>query len=157
MQDGNGAGRTAWGAQELCGQAWAVGDRENGKKSDEAGRVLTPTPSKNFRFRSGSGRANRGVLPPHSMYLTNGIVSLPAIVTVDTKLYLYPMYNDLTVRNGRLINNRPNGITGIQQAAQIKKEMKRAAKISVMEEAIYRAEMRADMVESMMPAKRIER
>jgi hypothetical protein len=67
------------------------------------------------------------------------------------------MYNDLTVRNGRLINNRPNGITGIQQAAQIKKEMKRAAKISVMEEAIYRAEMRADMVESMMPAKRIER
>lgn len=59
------------------------------------------------------------------------------------------MYNDLTVKNGRLINNRPNGITGIQQAAQIKKELKREQKISMMEEAMFRAEMRADRVESM--------
>jgi len=54
------------------------------------------------------------------------------------------MYNDLTVRNGRLINNRPNNITGIQQAAQIKKEMKRESKISMMEEAIVRAEMKSE-------------
>lgn len=56
------------------------------------------------------------------------------------------MYNDLTVRNGRLINNRPNGITGIQQAAQIKKEMKREKKISMMEEAIVRAEMKTEIM-----------
>jgi len=63
------------------------------------------------------------------------------------------MYNDLTVRNGRLINNRPNDVTGIQQAAQIKKEMKKQEKISMMEEAIFRAEMRADLVEYMKERK----
>lgn len=57
-------------------------------------------------------------------------------------------YNDLTVRNGRLINNRPNDVTGIQQAAQIKKAMKREEKIAIMEEAMYRAEMKADLAEA---------
>lgn len=57
-------------------------------------------------------------------------------------------YNDLTVRNGRLINNRPNDITGIQQAAQIKKQMKREEKIAMMEEAMFRAEMKADLAEA---------
>ncbi len=64
------------------------------------------------------------------------------------------MYNDLTVRNGRLINNRPNDVTGIQQAAQIKKDLKREQKISMMEEAIYRAEMRSDLMESLMENKK---
>ena len=63
------------------------------------------------------------------------------------------MYNDLTVRNGRLINNRPNDVTGIQQATQIKKELKREQKIAMMEEAIYRAEMRSDMMESLKERK----
>jgi hypothetical protein len=63
------------------------------------------------------------------------------------------MYNDLTVKNGRLINNRPNGVTGIQQAAQIKNDLKREKKIEMMTEAIYRAEMRSEMVESMMGKK----
>lgn len=59
------------------------------------------------------------------------------------------MYNDLTVKNGRLINNRPNSITGIQQAAQIKKEIKRQEKISLMEEAILRAKMKEDIMEAL--------
>jgi hypothetical protein len=63
------------------------------------------------------------------------------------------MYNDLTVRNGRLINNRPNGITGIQQAAQIKKEMKRESKISMMEEAIVRGEMKSETMKYLKPIK----
>jgi hypothetical protein len=63
------------------------------------------------------------------------------------------MYNDLTVRNGRLINNRPNSISGIQKACQIKKELKKQEKIAVMEEAMYRAEMRADLMESMKERK----
>ena len=63
------------------------------------------------------------------------------------------MYNDLTVRNGRLINNRPNDVTGIQKAVQIKKELKRQEKIATMSEAMFRAEMRADLVESMRPDK----
>ena len=64
------------------------------------------------------------------------------------------MYNDLTVRNGRLINNRPNDVTGIQQAVRIKKEMTKAEKISMMSEAMYQAEMRADMMESLMELKK---
>lgn len=55
------------------------------------------------------------------------------------------MYNDLTVKDGRLINNRPNGTTGIQQAVQIKKDLKREKKVSMMAEAMYRGEMMADI------------
>jgi|LakMenEpi03Aug12_release.lakeMendotaPanAssembly.Ray.scaffolds.fasta_scaffold1568054_1 3-dehydroquinate dehydratase len=58
-------------------------------------------------------------------------------------------YNDLTVKNGRLINTRPNDVTGIQQAVQIKKELKRAEKIATMSEAMFQAEMKADLVESL--------
>lgn len=59
-------------------------------------------------------------------------------------------YNGLTVKGGRLINQLPNGMTGIQRAAQIKKEMKRAEKISMMSEAMYQAEIRADLTEKLM-------
>ena len=55
----------------------------------------------------------------------------------------------LTVKDGRLQNDRPNGVTGIQHAADMRKMMKREEKISMMEEAMYRAEMRADMMEKM--------
>lgn len=53
--------------------------------------------------------------------------------------------NGLSVRNGRLINNRPDGVTGIQRLAELKKARKREEKVSMMEEAMYRAELRADM------------
>jgi hypothetical protein len=56
----------------------------------------------------------------------------------------------LTVKNGRLVNDRPDGMTGIQHAADMRKMLKREEKISMMETAMYRAEMRADMGEYMM-------
>lgn len=59
------------------------------------------------------------------------------------------MYNDLTVKNGRLINTRPNDVTGIQKAVQMKKELKRSEKIATMSEAMFQAEMKADLVESL--------
>jgi hypothetical protein len=58
-------------------------------------------------------------------------------------------YNDLTVKNGRLINNRPNGITGIQQAAQIKKDLKKAEKIQMYSEAVSIGMQKADAIEQM--------
>lgn len=58
-------------------------------------------------------------------------------------------YNDLIVRNGRLINLRGNDKSGIQKAVQMKKDIKRAEKIAMMSEAMYQAEMRAEMMESM--------
>jgi hypothetical protein len=58
-------------------------------------------------------------------------------------------YNDLTVKNGRLINNRPNAITGIQQAAQIKKDLKKAEKIQMYSEAVSIGMQKADAIEQM--------
>jgi hypothetical protein len=53
----------------------------------------------------------------------------------------------LTVKNGRLVNERPNGVTGIQQAADIKKTMKRAKKISMIADAINLADARENFRE----------
>ena len=42
----------------------------------------------------------------------------------------------LTVKDGMLINNRPDSVSGIQQACDMKKAIKRAEKISVYSEAV---------------------
>jgi hypothetical protein len=55
----------------------------------------------------------------------------------------------LEIRNGRLINNAPDGMTGIQKAAMMKKARRVEEKTMIMENAMYRAEMRADMMENM--------
>ncbi len=55
----------------------------------------------------------------------------------------------LEVRNGRLINNAPDGMTGIQKLAMVKKARYVEEKTMIMENAMYRAEMRADMMEKM--------
>jgi hypothetical protein len=56
-------------------------------------------------------------------------------------------YDGLTVKDGMLINNRPDGQTGIAQAAQLRKSMKRAEKISTMATAFSMGEMVSDMGE----------
>ena len=53
----------------------------------------------------------------------------------------------LTVNGGMEINNRPDGQTGIQQAAQFKKVAKRAEKIQTMSEAVFLGNIRAEMME----------
>jgi hypothetical protein len=77
----------------------------------------------------------------------------------DAKSYLHKKlrvmnYNDLTVKNGRLINNRPNDKTGIQQAAEIKKAMKTAEKIDMMAQAVAIGTIKAEVIESMNPRMR---
>lgn len=54
-------------------------------------------------------------------------------------------YSGLTVKDGMLINNRPNGQTGIAQAAQLKKAMQRAEKISTMSTAFMMGETMSEM------------
>lgn len=51
----------------------------------------------------------------------------------------------LTQKDGMLINNRPDGQTGIQQIAQMRKEMKRAEKISTYSDAFSLGEMKSEM------------
>ena len=48
----------------------------------------------------------------------------------------------LGMKDGRLVNERPCGMTGIQQAVDLKKAMKREQKIEMMVEADVRASMR---------------
>lgn len=48
----------------------------------------------------------------------------------------------LRVEKGRLINDRPDGITGIAQAAQLRKTLHRAKKVDMMADGIELAEGR---------------
>lgn len=50
----------------------------------------------------------------------------------------------LDVKNGRLINDRPTGMTGIAQAAMIKKSMCRARRVDEIADGIELAEGRKD-------------
>lgn len=59
-------------------------------------------------------------------------------------------YNGLTVNDGMLINNRPDGQTGIAHIAQLKKSIHRAEKIATMSAAFTIGEMNSDMGEHCM-------
>jgi hypothetical protein len=51
----------------------------------------------------------------------------------------------LTIKDGRLINDKPDGMSGIAQAAMIRKEVKRERKVSMIADGIMRAELREQM------------
>ena len=51
----------------------------------------------------------------------------------------------LYVRNGRVINDRPNSMTGIQRAANMKRIIDEDRKIKMIADGIERADMRKDM------------
>jgi hypothetical protein len=53
----------------------------------------------------------------------------------------------LTVKDGRLINNRPCGETGIAEMARMRKAAKREEKISMIAEGYSRGEMMSEMRE----------
>jgi len=57
------------------------------------------------------------------------------------------MYDGLTIKNGRLINDRPNGISGIQEALDIKKTMNKAKKLEMYSEAVSLGIQKAENVE----------
>ena len=56
----------------------------------------------------------------------------------------------LTVQNGRLINNRPCGKTGIAEMAEARAEAKRQAKIDMIAEGYALGEERSEMRESIL-------
>lgn len=55
----------------------------------------------------------------------------------------------LPVEGGRLVNNRPDGMTGIQQMAMSRKAMKHEAKVNTYAEGYVRGERIAEMDEMM--------
>lgn len=54
--------------------------------------------------------------------------------------------NGLKVQGGRLINERPSGVTGIQEAAQIRKDMKYAKKVSMISEGVALGELKKNLM-----------
>ena len=56
----------------------------------------------------------------------------------------------LSVHNGRLINDQPDGMTGIQKMAQVRKELKAAKKISQIAQGVRLGNMMEDMMEGCM-------
>ena len=52
--------------------------------------------------------------------------------------------NGLYVKDGRLINDRPNGMTGIEEASMRRNQMKKQYKIDCIADGIERAKMRMD-------------
>ena len=56
----------------------------------------------------------------------------------------------LVMKQGQEISMRPDAMAPITQAAMQRKERMRQEKVSMMEEAYFRAEMRSDMMEKMM-------
>jgi hypothetical protein len=51
----------------------------------------------------------------------------------------------LEVKGGRLINNRPDGVTGIAEAASVRKIMKRSEKVSMISEGVSLGESMSRM------------
>ena len=52
--------------------------------------------------------------------------------------------NGLYVKDGRLINDRPTGMSGIEEAATRRQQMKKQYKIDTIADGIERAKMRMD-------------
>ena len=52
--------------------------------------------------------------------------------------------NGLSIKNGRLINDRQDGQSGIAQASMFRKQMKKQYKIDCIADGIERAKMRMD-------------
>ena len=59
----------------------------------------------------------------------------------------YTLGSGLEVKNGRLINNRPDGVSGICEAAKARKVMKRIDKVGMIAEGVSLGYMKAEMLE----------
>jgi len=59
--------------------------------------------------------------------------------------YAFGPLNGLGVKNGRLVNNAPQAVSGIARMAELRKEIKRSEKISIVREGTYQAEMMSDL------------
>lgn len=59
------------------------------------------------------------------------------------------MYDGLTIKNGRLVNDRPDGVSGIQEAIDIRKKLKEAKKIAMYSEAVSLGMQKAELVEKL--------
>ena len=69
------------------------------------------------------------------------------VLNLSNSIYSGSKFDGLTVRNGRLVNNRPDGQTGIAQASQVRKSMKKAEKVSMIAKGVAMGDIMSDMGE----------
>ncbi len=53
-------------------------------------------------------------------------------------------YSGLRIQNGRLINDRPTGMSGIEEASMRRQQMKKPYTLDCIADGIERAKMRMD-------------
>tara|TARA_R110002020_G_scaffold105254_1_gene245650 strand:- start:295 stop:480 length:186 start_codon:yes stop_codon:yes gene_type:complete len=58
----------------------------------------------------------------------------------------YRDMSGLTVKDGRLINNRPDSRTGIEKACELNRSMYEQRKVGMMTRAMVNAEMMKDII-----------
>jgi hypothetical protein len=77
--------------------------------------------------------------PKYYIHLKNFCIFVQNRLDMKMK---YQSMGGLRVEKGRLINDRPNGISGIEQAAMLRKAMRRAKKVDMYADGIDLAEGR---------------
>lgn len=121
----------------------AEGCSKTPKSSDGAAETRPPPSRQGGGSVGGSGHADRG--GTLTLRLCNIFLYL-CKKTMKKNVISLVGQSGLTVKNGRLINNLPDGTMGIQAAADARKMRKREEKINMMVEADVRASMREKML-----------
>jgi hypothetical protein len=65
---------------------------------------------------------------------------------LSKSVYSSSRYNGLSVKNGRLINNRPDSQTGIAQACEIRKSIQKMDKVSMIAKGVAMGNMMDEMI-----------
>jgi hypothetical protein len=142
-----GAGAGEQEQEQVTGAGW---QEENAKTSDRATQIRPPPPIAKVvsipRAVAQNGYIAPTLLPSKLLKPFRIFVKT---TNMENSIY-NTKYSGLTVRNGRLINEQlGTGMAGVTRAALERKSIKEQKKISMMEEAYVRAEMKTDAIEQL--------
>jgi hypothetical protein len=123
-----------------------IATKKNAKKSEPT-KTKQAEPKKKFSFFFLAVFSCDSILSPTPVYLKILYLCLNTCIMKktnrDNKVSDY--VDGLYVKNGRLINGREPGMSGIQQAANIKRIIDEDRKIKMIADGIERAEIRKEM------------
>jgi hypothetical protein len=105
----------------------------------------TPTPFEKIGFQNTHVHVS-SIYHPNNIYIYICKNFIMKTTKFNGSIYA-DKYDGLTVRNGRLVNNRPTGKTGIAQAVETKKALKRMEKVSMIAEGVRLGDLMSDAME----------
>jgi ribosomal protein L34 len=108
----------------------------------------TPHPKKTFGFLYRATTSNGRGIP--TLLPSDIFISLSKLKTMKMKIEGSVYQSNgagmgMPVQDGRLVNNRPDGMTGIQQVAMARKAMKHEAKVNTYAEGSARGNRMVEM------------